>query len=203
MACCDEPEGKCACRCGRQRSRFGDELGKLLRKFRKAWFSKIKERGQVPDWKPNPDEGQLSYRQQVAKGMRLSHLGQFGFAFLGSMTYIVVFVVMITEGQLFVTLAFDFFWGIFSYLGMMFAIGGFFAWLVTYRSSRAGPVRLYLSGLALPALVAVMTGYSLQIFSSVPAFQGAVEPDIQGTILLQVEDQPTLEGEVLLRGEIQ
>lgn len=111
--------------CGKGSSGFGYELGKLLRKLRKNWFSKLNE--PWPRWK------------------------RFAYAFWGALTYMLAFAMTVAGRTLFL------------------------AWMVSFRRTRAGPVRLYLAGFALPALVTLILGFSLPGFDLALPSQGAVQ----------------------------
>ena len=138
----------CDCCVGCRGSGAGNELGKWFRKLRRHWFAKRKKR--LPLW------------------------GQFLIALLGVMTYLVSLVLITFRGT---SLA--------LYIGtpnlvttfaiMVCTIAFFFAWMVVDRRSRAGPVRLYLAGLTLPALVIVVIRYSIGLAGFAVSNSGGLE----------------------------
>ncbi len=131
-----DPDRECAC--GKQGCGFGCELGKLLRTLRKHWFSKMDRRWSGPN--------------------------RFVFTFLGAMTYMIAFAVFSVSRLPYLAFGADNLVVIGVYSVFLVVTGIFFGSIVAFRSTRAGPVRLYLAGLALPALVAFVIGYSLKYY---------------------------------------
>ena len=113
---------------------FKIEFGKLLREFRLLWFEKSGD-----EW---------------SKGR------QFFFAFLGSFTYFIGFLgfsfatgTLSSNLDLFMTIAPDV--GLTS-LVFLILVPAFYAWILAWAPRKTGPVRLYLSGIALPALITTL-----------------------------------------------
>ena len=135
--------------CCKESSGFGSELGKLLRKLRRNWFSKMDE--------PWPSSK------------------RFAVALCGAMTYVLAFAVTVTERAFFLVLDSNTPAVLMTFSLAIAVTAAFFAWMVSFRQTRAGPVRLYLAGLALPALVTLILGFSLPGFDLAVPGPGLVQ----------------------------
>ena len=126
----DESIGTKSSNCSRESTTLNAELGKLVREFRQLWFEKSGE-----DWtRPH----------------------QFLYIFLGSLTYFLgySFYALSTGTTTLQIGTFDIAPSVVFYaLGILFGLSAFFAWILAWVPKKSGPVRLYLSGIALPTFV--------------------------------------------------
>ena len=83
----------------------------------------------------------------------MSGISRFFFAFLGSLSFIVIRLFIPSIAALPFTEIFNL---LYYFIGVIL-ISVFFGCILTWHKTKAGPVRTYLSGVALPALVTYMT----------------------------------------------
>ncbi len=117
------------------------ELGRILRNFRKLRFEKSSN-----DW---------------------SRKRQFWFAFPGALSYFIGFFTFafstgVLEFRLESTTGIAPNIVISSFV-VLIVLSAFFAWILSWTPKKTGPVRLYLSGIALPAFVATLIMLPLRV----------------------------------------
>lgn len=109
-----------------RREEFYSELAKWIRNFREAWFEKSEY-----EW---------------------NRLSQFIFAFLGALTFFAAFSIFPNTDRT-IPLVAELF-GVFYIQSLiaMIVFSAYFGIILAWRPRKTGPVRVYLSGVTLPAL---------------------------------------------------
>ena len=113
--------------CNYKNRSFSEEMAKWGKLLRKHWFPKSDKKWTIPK--------------------------QFFFTYLGALTFFsVVFTTSLTSGVL--TFQTDIFLTtIYFWTTIIFILSGFFGFILAWGPKKTGPVRLYISGVSLPALV--------------------------------------------------